>query len=126
MYITNKGWTKWMLLQFTKFISKYCTHMARQTGPVYYTGTIGPITYYKLFGEHYYLRTKSSLTKKRFEKDPAFARSRQRSKEFGYAVQLASEINRKLPKARRGKGFMGKLIGQVHKALLSGKNAAIV
>ena len=95
--------------------------MGKQTGPEYRTGTIGPVTYYKLFGEHYYLRARSTLTGRRFHKDPAFEGSRQRCKDFGGAASLASEINKHLPKQNRGKGFMGKLIGQVHQALLTGK-----
>ena len=94
--------------------------MGKQTGPNFRTGTIGPVTYYKLFGEHYYLRAKSSLTGQRFWKDPAFARSRKRSKDFGGAAQLASQIYKLLPKKNRGKGFMGKFIGRVHRLLLDG------
>jgi hypothetical protein len=109
--------------QYTKFISKFCTQMARQTGPVYYTGTIHNITYYKLYEDAYYLRTKSSLDAARFYKDPAFAKSRERSEDFGGAAGLASAIYKLLPKKNRGRGFMGKLIGQVHTLLLKGKSA---
>ena len=94
--------------------------MGKQTGPDFRTGTIGPVTYYKLFGEHYYLRSKSSLDGKRFARDPAFARSRKRSKEFGGAASLASKIYKLLPKKNRGKGFMGKFIGRVHLLLMDG------
>jgi hypothetical protein len=112
-----------MQAQYTKFISKFCTQMARQTGPVYYTGTIENITYYKLYEDAYYLRTKSSLDAARFYKDPAFAKSRERSEDFGGAAGLASAIYKLLPKKNRGRGFMGKLIGQVHTLLLKGKSA---
>lgn len=94
--------------------------MGKQTGPFFRTGTIGRVTYYQLFEGHYYLRAKSSLTRKRFFLDGAFEGSRKRSKEFGGAAALASRINRQLPRGKRGRGFMGKLIGQVHKALLAG------
>ena len=111
-----------MPVQFTNFISKNELIMGKQTGPEFRTGTIGPVTYYKLFGEHYYLRSKSTLTGKRFFSDPAFEGSRKRSKAFGEAARVAAEINRQLSKAKRGKGFMGKLIGQVHKALQAGES----
>lgn len=95
--------------------------MARQAGPLYFTGTIDSLTFYKMDGE-YYARKKSCLDKKRFYRDPAFARSRQSATAFGGASKLASAIYRHLPKEARKKGVIGKLTGQVGHLLREGKS----
>ena len=84
--------------------------MARQAGLIKITGTIGDITFYQL-EEEYYLRKKTSLNRKRFLKDPAFAGSRIRSAQFGVASSLASRFYRSLPKEKKGHGIIGKLSG---------------
>lgn len=94
--------------------------MAKQAGPLYLTGTIDDITFYKMEGE-YYARKKSSLTGKQFRTDPRFARSRKSAASFGAASELASDIYWQLPKAQRGKGVVNKLTGKVGKLLREGK-----
>ena len=96
--------------------------MAKQAGPLYFTGSIDDITFYKMDGQ-YYARKKSSLDRKRFRTDPRFKRSRASAQKFGEASKLASEIYWLLPKDQRGKGVIGKLTSQVGKLLNEGKNA---
>ncbi|HZI00279.1 MAG TPA: hypothetical protein VEX63_03985 [Flavisolibacter sp.] len=93
--------------------------MARQAGLIKITGTIGDITFYKL-EEEYYLRKKTSLNRKRFLKDPAFASSRIRSAQFGIASKLASRFYRSLPKEKKGHGIIGKLSGIANTCLQQG------
>jgi hypothetical protein len=93
--------------------------MARQAGLIKITGTIGDITFYQL-EEEYYLRKKTSLNRKRFLKDPAFAGSRIRSAQFGVASSLASRFYRSLPKEKKGHGIIGKLSGIANTLLQQG------
>ena len=67
--------------------------MARQTGILPLTGTIGGITFYRMQGA-YYARSKSSLDKKRIYRDKAFTRTLQNARWFGRAVTLAREVYR--------------------------------
>src|SRR3954466_7420376 len=67
--------------------------MARQTGILPLTGTIGGITFYRMQGE-YYARGKSSLDKKRIYRDKAFTRTLQNARWFGKAVRIAREVYR--------------------------------
>ncbi len=95
--------------------------MARQAGPIFFTGTLDDITFYKMEGL-YYARKKSSLDKKRFRTDPRFKRSRASADRFGEASRLASEVYQLLPKEARGKGVIGKLTAQVGQLLKEGKD----
>lgn len=67
--------------------------MARQTGILPLTGTIGGITFYRMQGA-YYARSKSSLDKKRIYRDKAFTRTLQNARWFGKAVEIAREVYR--------------------------------
>ena len=93
--------------------------MARQAGPIYLTGTIDDITFYKMEGE-YFARKKSSLDRKQFRTDPRFVRSRKSAAKFGEASKLASNIYWKLPKEQRGKGVVNRLTGRVGDLLREG------
>jgi hypothetical protein len=96
--------------------------MARQAGPIYFTGTIDDITFYKMEGT-YFARKKSSLDRKQFRTDPRFARSRKSAAKFGEASKLASDIYHLLPKEEKKKGVIGKLTGQMGRLLREGKHA---
>jgi hypothetical protein len=73
--------------------------MARQlTG--FITGTIDDLTFYKMSGA-YYARQKSSLTRKRFQKDKAFERSRVSASRFATGNSLASAVYRMLPAEKK-------------------------
>src|SRR6476620_2885149 len=96
--------------------------MARQAGPLFFTGTIDDITFYKMEGQ-YLARKKSSLNRRQFRTDPRCARSRQSAAAFGEASKLASEIYWQLPKEQRGKGVVNQLTAQIGHLLKEGKTA---
>jgi len=93
--------------------------MAKQRNQ-YYIGRQGNLVYYMWQGG-YYIRTRSTLSGKRFWKDKAFAGSRKRAVEFGAAAKLASEVYQLLPLKERRRGVIGKLTGEAHTALMAGK-----
>ncbi len=74
--------------------------MAYQCGTIRFTGTIHGATYYKMNGE-FHVRSKSSLTSKKFWKHSAFEGSRRSCKRFAQGNKLASKVYRSLPKERR-------------------------
>jgi hypothetical protein len=96
--------------------------MPKQTGLFKISGTLGDVTYYQS-GKQHFQRKKSSLTKDRVKKDPAFARSRKASKNFAVAAKLASRIYQKLPKEKRVHGLIGVLTGTVNRLLKEGVSA---
>jgi len=90
--------------------------MAKQTGPVKITGTIGNICFYEMDGE-YYARLKSSLTGKRVKKDPRFRRTMEFASFLGLASKIASEIYSTLPRQR---GLYRKIVGMAMQLLKLG------
>ena len=60
-------------------------------GDVFYEGTIGKFTFYRMWGK-YRRRRKSSLTGKRFRKDKAFKGSRESAERFALGNKLASRL----------------------------------
>lgn len=60
--------------------------MARQTSILQLEGTIGDLCFYKT-KEGYFVRRKSSVSRKRIKSDPAFQRTRENGSEFGRAAQ---------------------------------------
>ncbi|MEP7238247.1 MAG: hypothetical protein ABI685_10295 [Ferruginibacter sp.] len=77
--------------------------MAKQAGPIFISGTLGGITFYKRKGV-WVARKKTSLNKKRVSTDPAFEASRRASAGFGHAATLAKKIYWQLPVQKRGRG----------------------
>lgn len=69
--------------------------MARLEGIIKFSGALGDLVAYQRNGK-WVLRRKSSLTKKRVSKDPAFQRSREASKEFGGASTISKYIRDRL------------------------------
>jgi hypothetical protein len=94
--------------------------MPKQKGPIILQGTIGDKTYYKMKGQHL-VRKKSSLTKKRVKKDPAFAKSRKSSELFGKASKLVKKIYDSLPAKKKKHGAFGKFTGFANELLHAGK-----
>ena len=70
--------------------------MAKQTGAVKISGTIGDICFYRLYEEHY-ARTKSSLPGKRMKHDPAFKGTMKYAALLACASKIASVIYKRLP-----------------------------
>lgn len=65
--------------------------MAKQAGDIFIEGSFGDLTFYKMEGK-YYVRTKSSLTGKRFWKAKCFEGSRKSCSRFGEGNKLASKV----------------------------------
>lgn len=84
--------------------------MAKQCGPLPFTGTIGNICFYKL-GNQYYARMKSSLSSKRVKKDPAFRRTMQHAGILAQASRLASTVYSRIPKDEREHSRYRKMTG---------------
>lgn len=68
--------------------------MAELKGPIQFTGTLGNLVAYELNGK-IIVRTKSSLTKDRIKKDPAFVRTRESNQEFGGASTISKFLRTK-------------------------------
>ena len=74
--------------------------MAKQAGAIKFTGTIDDLCFYRMEGE-YYVRRKSSLTGKRYQRDAAFERSRKSASRFAEGNRLASKLYKMIPKEKR-------------------------
>src|SRR5688572_28396186 len=96
--------------------------MAKQVGPLFITGTIDGIIFYKL-GDQYYLRSKGDYkSAKRMRKDPRLKRTMEKASQFGEASKITKEVYyRQLPKEVRRQGLFGKLTGRVNSWLQQGK-----
>lgn len=94
--------------------------MAKQTGDDKYIGTIEGLVCYKMYGA-YYVRSKSSLTGKRFWKDGAFDGSRKSCSLLAKASALASNYYKTYPEEKRRKGLFNEMTGRVKLWLKEGK-----
>lgn len=74
--------------------------MGKQVGPNYITGTVGDRTYYRLNGQ-YLVRAKSTLSRKRVKRSPAFRRTMEYAGWLAAASKLAAEVYRMMPKDQR-------------------------
>ena len=97
--------------------------MAKQVGPLFFTGTIDGLIFYKL-GDNYYIRSKGSYKSGRqMRKDPRYARTLQQADRFGEAVNLLKVLYyRHLPRSVRKHGLFGQLTGLVNCWLYAGKS----
>ena len=94
--------------------------MARQAGDIKISGTLDNLTFYK-DGDHWLVRKKTSLDKKRVMKDPAFERSRKAMVEFGTVSKFCSQVyHQLLPKKKKGKGIQQKMTGRARTLFLEG------
>jgi hypothetical protein len=99
--------------------------MGQQMSFLVFSGSIGGLTFYELYGK-YYVRSKSSLDKARVSRDPAFARSRVASSRFGLAARVAGNVYRLLPRNKRKRGLIGKLTGLANQFLFTGEAPGLV
>src|SRR5438045_3080737 len=74
--------------------------MAKQAGEYFITGTIDELSFYRMDGK-YYVRKKSSLTRKRVLKTAAFTRSMHSARELAAASVAASLVYRTVAKEMR-------------------------
>ena len=94
--------------------------MARLMGDFKFTGTIEGLCFYKMYGD-YFVRTKSSLTGKRFWKDRAFEGSRRSCNQLARASALTSLFYKTYPKEKRKTGLFNEMTGRVKLWLKEGK-----
>jgi hypothetical protein len=90
--------------------------MAKQAGPIKFTGTIDNICFYKMYGE-YFVRRKSSLEGKRVKKDPAFKKTMQHAHLLAKASKIASEIYKNIKKEDKNIKTFREIVGKVMREL---------
>jgi hypothetical protein len=97
--------------------------MAKQVGPLFFTGTIDGIIFYKV-GEQYYTRSKGSYkSAKHMRRNPKYQRTMENADQFGNASKLVQAVYYKyVPKQHRKQGVYGKLTGMVYGWLKEGKS----
>src|SRR6478609_9564903 len=95
--------------------------MAKQVGPIFITGTIDGIIFYKL-GDTYYLRSKGDYKSgKMMRRDPSLKRTMANADRFGVASRMVKRVYyRQLPQTVRRPGLFAKLTGMVNKWLYQG------
>lgn len=93
--------------------------MAKQCGPLPFSGTIGNVCFYKM-GDQYYARLKSSLSGKRVKKDPAFRRTMEHANILAEASRIASGIYRLIPKEEKQHALYRELTGAAIRMLKEG------
>lgn len=93
--------------------------MAKQVGPLFFTGSMGDLCFYKMDGE-YYVRMKSSLSGKRVKKDPRFRRTMAYAGLMAQASRIASGVYRALPVEGRKHTLYRKLTGEALRMLKDG------
>src|SRR5687767_13576435 len=74
--------------------------MAKQVGPIFLVGTRDGFTWYKMEGK-FYVRSKSSLSRKRVKRSPRFALTRLHADYLARGSRIASETYRSLPRDLR-------------------------
>ena len=94
--------------------------MAIMPEGVQFSGTIGNITFYQMYGRTY-LRSKSSLTRKRVLKSRAFAKTRKCASSLGIAARIGSEVYRALPGNVRDRWLYRAITGEAASMLYEGK-----
>lgn len=99
--------------------------MARQSGTHTITGTIDHLCFYKMEGK-FYVRQKSSLTRKRVKTDVAFANTMQYAKLLGKASKIASAFYKSIPAEKKLPGLYKRLTGMVMQLLKEGTDEAVI
>ena len=107
------------ILQENKWNCILCL-MARLMGDIKFRGNIENLCFYKMYGE-YYVRTKSSLTAKRFWKESAFEGSRKSCSLLARASRIASHFYKSYPKEKKEKGLFNQMTGKAKLWLKEGK-----
>ena len=87
---------------------------------VQFSGTIGNLTFYQMYGRTY-LRSKSSLTRKRVLKSRAFAKTRKCASSLGVAARIGSEVYRALPGNIRDRWLYRAITGEAASLLYEGR-----
>ena len=95
--------------------------MARLTGDFKFAGTVDGLCFYRMYGD-YFVRTKSSLTGKRFWRDKAFEGARKSCSLLAGASSLASRFYKTYPKEKKRRGLFNEMTGRVKLWLKEGRS----
>ena len=95
--------------------------MARQKGPIFIQGTIKGYTYYKLNGK-YYIRKKSTLSRKKVLTSPEFHLTRIYANQFREASEIASLLYKEIDEGKKNMNLFRSLVSRAKLLLASGKN----
>ena len=93
--------------------------MGLQDGIIKITGTIDNLTFYKMNGI-YYVRKKSSLSRKKVLTAPSFERTRMHAGEFKIASKIASRLYRPIKKEDKSIHLFRKMVGRAKTLLHKG------
>ena len=99
--------------------------MAIMNDPNGFTGTIGNVTVYKMYGRRY-MRTKSSLSRKRVLKSKAFEKTRQCAASMGLAAKIGSVVYKALPADVKERWLYRAITGEAASLLYKGKTVVEV
>ena len=99
--------------------------MGKQAGPVYITGRVGNLCYYKMNGE-YYVRKQSSLSRKRVKRSRAFQRTMQHAAWLAQASKIAAGVYRLMPRETRQVSQYQAMTGEGIALLKAGITAAAI
>lgn len=94
--------------------------MGKLNNGVLFSGTIGPICYYQMYGITY-VRAKSTLERKRVLKSKEFEKTRKYASNFAIAAKLASPIYKSLPPEHRARWIYRTIAGEAASLLYKGK-----
>jgi len=86
-----------------------------------FVGTYGDVCIYRWQGA-YFMRAKSSLTRKRVLKDKEFAGTRKHASDMGLASRIGSMIYKALPAGIRGRWIYRSITGEAASLLYKGMN----
>ncbi|HET6769592.1 MAG TPA: hypothetical protein VFH08_19430 [Chitinophagaceae bacterium] len=87
--------------------------------PISISGTVGNVCVYEVDGK-LYMRSKSSLTRKRVLKSKAFERTRRYANDMGKAARLGSAIYWDLPVEKRNRAVYQSITGMAASLLYKG------
>ena len=87
--------------------------------PISISGTVGNVCIYEVDGQ-LYMRSKSSLTRKRVLKSKAFEKTRRYASDMGKAARLGSTIYWDLPPAQRNRSVYQAITGMAASLLYKG------
>jgi hypothetical protein len=97
--------------------------MAKQAGPVFFTGTIDGLIFYELNGQYYVRRLGKYKNKKQMRRSPKYERTMKNADQFGEASSLSKWIYYDhMPKEARKHGAFGRLTGVAYRLIQEGKS----
>jgi hypothetical protein len=97
--------------------------MAKQAGPVFFTGTIDGLIFYELNGQYYVRRLGKYKNKKQMRRSPKYERTLKNADQFGEAAALSKWIYYShMPREARKHGAFGRLTGVAYRLIQEGKS----